>query len=319
MRDPYEVLGVSREATEAEIKSAYRKLAKRYHPDKNKDDPKAKERFAEATTAYEIVGEATKRAQFDRGEIDAEGKARTFGFGGGRGAGYEGFDPFAGEPGGFGARPGGGGAAGGPDIDDILNEILGSRRGRGAGRGRTRPTPERGEDIAVTASVELEDLIGGEKARVRLPTGRTLDVSLPAGVEPGERIRLRGQGEPGANGGPPGDAIVTVEFAAHPRFTVDGANLRLDLPIGLDEAVLGGRVRVPTIEAPVELKIPAGTSGGRTLRLRGKGLPVKTGGRGDLLVTTRLVLPPNPDPELTALMEKWRASGRYVARGADFD
>lgn len=318
MRDPYEVLGVSREATEAEIKSAYRKLAKRYHPDKNKDDPKAKERFAEATTAYEILGEPTKRAQFDRGEIDAEGRARTFGFGGGR----EGFDSFTGEPGGFGFRPGAGGGAGGPDIDDILSEILGSRRGRGAGGGRAgrgRPAAARGEDLAVTAAVSLEDVVGGDKARVRLPTGRTLDVTLPAGVEPGERIRLRGQGEPGVNGGPPGDAIVTVEFAPHRRFTVDGTDLRLDLPIGLDEAVLGARVRVPTIEGPVELKIPPGTSGGRTLRLRGKGLPVKAGGRGDLLVTTRLVLPPNPDPALTALMEKWRDSGHYTARGADFD
>lgn len=311
MADPYTVLGVPREATEAEIKAAYRKLAKRYHPDRNADDPKAKERFAEASTAYEILGDAEKRGQFDRGEIDAEGKQRAYGFGGGPGGGFGGFEGFGGDPGGF--RSG----AGGPDLDEVLSEILGARRGRG-GRGRARP-PERGDDIAVTAAVTLEDVIGDDKVRVRLPTGRTVDVALPAGVEPGERIRLRGQGAPGREGGPPGDAIVTVEFAPHRRFTVDGANLRLDLPVGLDESVLGAKVRVPTLDGAVELKIPAGTSGGRTFRLRGKGLPAKGGGRGDLLVATRIVLPDGGDPELTKLMERWRESGRYRARGPDFD
>jgi DnaJ-class molecular chaperone len=308
MRDPYAVLGVSREATEAEVKSAYRKLAKRYHPDRNADDPKAKERFAEASAAYEILGDAEKRGQFDRGEIDAEGKPR--GFGGG--AGFEGFSTGPGS-GGFGFRQ----TAGGADIDDILSEILGGRRGRG-GRGGMRQ-PVRGEDLAASANVTLEEVVNRGKVRVRLPTGRTLDVTLPAGVEPGERIRLRGQGEPGQDGGPDGDVLITINFAPHPRFAVEGANLKLDLPIGLDEAVLGAKVRVPTLEGPVELKIPAGTSGGRVLRLRGKGLPVRSGERGDLLVATRIVLPEGGDAELAALMERWRAAGRYRARGPELD
>lgn len=299
MRDPYDILGVKRSASEAEIKAAYRRLAKHHHPDRNRDDPKAKERFAEASAAYEILGDKVRREQFDRGAIDADGKPRNYGFG--RDAGFGAAD------GGFGFRGGRG------DIDDILSEILGARAGRGA-----RRPPERGADVVGTVTVTLEDIVAGAKPRVTLPGGRTVEVTLPRGVEPGERVRLRGQGEPGHHGGAAGDAIITVEFAPHRRFTVEGEDVRLDLPVTLDEAVLGARVRVPTLEGAVELRIPPNTSGGRSFRLREKGLPTRDGGRGDLFVTARIVLPPDGDPRLDAVMEAWRAAGRYSARDRDF-
>jgi DnaJ-class molecular chaperone len=302
MRDPYEILGVQRSASEAEIKSAYRRLAKHYHPDRNKDDPKAKERFAEASSAYEIVGDKMRREQYDRGAIDAEGKPRSYG-------GYGRSDGFGttSDGGSFGFRGGRG------DIDDILSEILGARAGRAG-----RPAPERGADVVGTVTVTLEEVVAGTKPRVGLPGGRVVEVTLPRGVEPGERVRLKGQGEPGLHGGPAGDAIVGIEFASHGRFVVDGSDVKLDLPVTLDEAVLGARVRVPTLETPVELRIPANTSGGRTFRLRGKGLPTKDGGRGDLLAAVRIVLPADGDPKLAELMEAWRVAGRYVARDRDF-
>jgi DnaJ-class molecular chaperone len=313
MRDPYEVLGVSRTASEAEIKSAFRKLAKKHHPDRNKSDPKAKERFSEVNAAYEIVGDKEKREKFDRGEIDAEGKPR-----------FQGFEGFG--PGGFGGFSQGGprggartfrwstsGADGDPFAsDDILSEILGglgrggARAGAGAG---PRPQPIRGEDVQAVAAVTLEQLVRGEKARVDLPTGRTLDVTIPPGTRSGQTIRLRGQGQPGVLGGPAGDALITVEFVPHPHFRVEGDTLRRDVNVTLDEAVLGGKVRVPTLDGEVSLNIPPGSTGGKALRLKGKGLPVSTGGRGDLLVTPRIVLPERPDPELEALMRKWRERG----------
>ena len=299
MRDPYDILGVKRSASEAEIKSAFRRLAKNHHPDRNQDDPKAKERFAEASAAYEILGDRTRREQFDRGAIDADGKPRNYGFGR--------------SDAGFGAADGGFNFKGGRgDIDDILSEILGAR-----GRAGRRP-PERGADVVATVTVTLEEIAAGARPRVSLPGGRVVEVTLPRGVEPGERVRLRGQGDPGLHGGAAGDAIITVEFAPHRRFTVEGQDVRLDLPVTLDEAVLGARVRVPTLEGAVELRIPANTSGGRTFRLREKGLPTREGGRGDLLASVRIVLPPEGDPRLDAVMEAWRAAGRYSARDRDF-
>ncbi|WP_334176250.1 DnaJ C-terminal domain-containing protein [Pseudoxanthobacter sp.] len=327
MRDPYQVLGVARGASEAEIKAAYRKLAKRLHPDRNKDDPNAQERFAEASAAYEIVGDKDKRGQFDRGEIDAEGKPRMQGFGG---QGFEGFgfDPgAAGAAGGFRSsrfRSGGGRGREDVDLDSILSEMLGGAargggRARGAGAGPRGGAAPAGEDVTVTATVSLEDLAAGHKARVTLPTGRTLDVSLPAGVQPGERIRLKGQGNPSPLGGAPGDAWVVVAFAPHPLFRAEGGDVLIDVPVTLYEAVLGGKVRVPTLSGAVDLTLKPGASAGRTLRLRGKGLPVKTGGHGDLLVTPRIQLPAETDPELEALMQRWRDSKPYSVRGPAFD
>ena len=315
MRDPYEVLGVSRTASESEIKQAFRKLAKKLHPDQSKD-PKAKERFAEINSAYEIVGDKDKRPQFDRGEIGPDGKPRFQGFegfhGGARpGAGERGFRWSTGGPGGFG-----GGASGGEfSADDILSDILGgfTRGAGGARRGGGHQTP-RGRDVTATAAVTLEQIVHGEKARVDLPTGRTVEVSVPVGTRPGQIIRLKGQGQPGQAGGPPGDALVTIEFVPHPLFRVEGDTLRREIAVTLDEAVLGAKVRVPTLDGPVTLSVPPKSSGGRSLRLKGRGLPRAGGGRGDLLVTLKIVLPEGGDGDLEALMRKWRETRRYTAR-----
>ncbi len=324
MRDPYEVLGVSRTASESEIKSAFRKLAKKHHPDQSKD-PKAKERFGEINAAYEIVGDKDKRGQFDRGEIGADGKPRFQGFEGfGRGAqpggGGRTFRWSTGGPGGGPGGPGFGGASGDFATDDILSEILGGfGRGGGGPRGGARARPQRGQDVTATAAVTLEQIVHGEKARVDLPTGRTVEISVPVGTRPGQVIRLKGQGQPGALGGQPGDALVTIEFVPHPLFKVEGDTLRREIAVTLDEAVLGAKVRVPTLDGPVTLSVPPKSSGGRSLRLKGKGLPRAGGGRGDLLVTLKIVLPEGGDGELEALMKKWRETRRYTARDETSD
>src|SRR6195256_5071621 len=315
MRDPYEVLGVPRGASAAAIKSAYRKLAKKHHPDANKNDPKSAARFSEVNSANEIIGDETKRKQFDRGEIDAEGKPRFQGFPGGGGA--------RGAAGGFeshgfrtgGAGPGGVGSA---VFEDILNSMFSGATGRGArpGAGGSFEFDPGGIaldlDLNVAMTVSLEEAVKGAEKRVRLPTGKELNVRIPAGVTAGQQIRLKGQGET-AQGHRPGDLLITVSIAAHPFFKVDGSDLRVDLPITLYEAVLGSKVRVPTLGSAVELSIPKNTSSGRTFRLKGKGLP-KAAGAGDLFVTIRIILPDGNDSELEALMEKWRDGHPYNPR-----
>ncbi|MGA2494045.1 MAG: DnaJ C-terminal domain-containing protein [Roseiarcus sp.] len=305
MRDPYEVLGLAKSASAGEVKSAFRKLAKKFHPDQSKES-RAKERFAEIGSAYEILGDEKKRAAYDRGEIDAEGKPRA--------PQFEGF--------GFGRRPGAGGEFHGFNFDvggdpaaragfeaDILSELFGGRMG---GRGRA---PSRGEDVAVSVNVPLAMAAGGGSARVALPTGKTLDVAIPAGVEDGKQIRLRGQGRPGARNAPAGDAIVTIHYAPHPLFKVEGRDLKLDLPITLYEAVLGAKVRTPTLSGEVEIAILPGTSSGRVLRLRGKGLPASGDApAGDLLATLRIAMPAQEDADLTALMRRWRDEKPYDPR-----
>ncbi len=319
MRDPYQVLGVAKGASQADVKKAFRKLAKQHHPDQNPKDPKAKEKFAELNAAYEIVGDEKKRAQFDRGEIDAEGKPRH--------PGFEGFGAGAG-PGGF--RRGGGshrGAGGehfefnfgggrGFEAADIFADLFSGGRGAGrAGGGGARQAPEAGADVALEAAIPLETAIHGGKARVLTPNGRTLEVNVPAGIEEGKQIRLRGQGQPGPGGGPAGDALVTVRFEKHGLFRIDGRDLRLDLPIALYEAVLGAKVEAPTLSGKVELTLPPHSNSGRTLRLRGKGLPA-AGGKpaGDLLVTLRIVLPEGAQTELEELARKMRADKPYDPR-----
>ena len=305
MRNPYDVLGVSRSASEAEIKKAFRKLAKTYHPDSNTNDPKAKDKFAEANSAYEILGDATKRAQFDRGEIDAEGKPRFQGFegfGGGRGGArsedYSGFSGFSGFGGGSRrAKSGGFGADLGDDVfSQLFGEAFRSAGGEGTRQSRSRSQKMKGEDVAATLTVTLEDVAQEAKKRLRLSTGRDVDVVIPKGVSDGQVIRLRGLGQ-GAPGIDPGDALLTIAFAPHERFTTEGSDLRLRLPVEIEEAVLGGSVRVPTLTGSVEMKIPPLTNSGRTFRLRGKGLPTKTG-HGDLLVTTEIRLPEVVDEDL---------------------
>jgi DnaJ-class molecular chaperone len=319
MRDPYEVLGVPRGASAAAIKSAYRKLAKKHHPDSNSNDPKAAARFSEINSANEIIGDETKRKQFDRGEIDAEGKPRFQGFAGGgdprtrRGAPGGGFESYS-------FRSGGGGAGGGGGFEDILNSMFGgaaARGGRSGGGGNTFEFDTGGLavdlDVNVAMTVSLEEAAKGGQKRVRLPSGKEFNVKIPAGVTAGQQIRLKGQGET-APGHPTGDLLITISVAPHAFFKVDGSDLRVDLPITLYEAVLGGKVRVPTLGGAVELSIPKNTSSGRTFRLKGKGLP-KAGATGDLFVTTRVMLPDGNDAELEALMEKWRSTHPYNPRG----
>src|SRR6266496_946565 len=319
MRDPYEVLGVPRGASAAAIKSAYRKLAKKHHPDNNKNDPKSAARFSEINSANEIIGDEDKRKQFDRGEIDAEGKPRFQGFAGGDPRGRAGHGT---GPGGFETysfRTGGGGPGGmsGGNFEDILNSMFGGAA-HGARPGASSPFEfETGGvgldlDLSVAMSVSLEEAVKGAEKRVRLPTGKELNVKIPAGVTNGQQIRLKGQGET-APGHRPGDLLITVAIAPHPFFKVDGSDLRLDLPITLYEAVLGGKIRVPTLGSAVELSIPKNTYSGRIFRLKGKGLP-KAGGTGDLYVTTRIILPDGNDSELEQLMQKWRDGHPYNPR-----
>ena len=318
MRDPYEVLGVPRGASAAAIKSAYRKLAKKHHPDNNKNDPKSAARFSELNSANEIIGDEDKRKQFDRGEIDAEGKPRFQGFPGGnpraRGASGGGFESRTFRTGGAGA-----GGLGGGGFEDILNSMFsgGGMRGARPGAGSTFEFDPGGIaldlDLSVAMTVSLEEAVRGAEKRVRLPTGKELNVRIPAGVTSGQQIRLKGQGET-APGHAPGDLLITVSIAPHAFFKVDGSDLRVDLPITLYEAVLGGKVRVPTLGNAVELSIPKNTSSGRIFRLKGKGLPNPAGATGDLFVTTRIMLQDGNDSELETLMQKWRDGHSYNPR-----
>jgi DnaJ-class molecular chaperone len=327
MRDPYQVLGVSKDASAAEIKSAFRKLAKKLHPDANKHDPKAATRFAELNAAYEIVGDDDKRKAFDRGEIDAEGKPR-----------FQGFEGFGAQPGGGGSRPGGGahfesfsfgpdgfqrrssaggGGFQGGGFEDVLRNMFGGgargARGFGAPHGAEDfGGPQTGQDLQAEMTISLPEAAKGSKTRVHLPTGKDVEVKIPAGLTSGQQIRLKGQGWPSA-AGKAGDAMITVHVAPHPVFKPDGADLRLDLPITLYEAALGGKVRVPTLDGALELTVPPGTNTGRTFRLKGKGLKSK-GGAGDLLATVRIMLPERSDDEFAELMKKWREMKPYDPR-----
>ncbi|MEH3147288.1 MAG: DnaJ domain-containing protein [Methylobacterium frigidaeris] len=305
MRNPYDILGVSRTADEAEIKKAFRRLAKTYHPDRNKDDTKAKDRFAEVNQAYEILGDAKKRAQFDRGAIDAEGKPRHTGFegftgGGGRGGGFGGFD--------FESMARGGRGGGGGGAEDIFSHLFGEAfRSAGTGRGGGAAA-QKGDDVSAELTVTLEQISGESKLRLALPTGREVDVVVPKGVADGQTIRLRGLGYPGVVGGEPGDALLTIRIAPDSRFRVEGTDLRIHVEVPLEDAILGGAIRVPTLTGAVEMKIPAMTSSGRTFRLRGKGLPTKDGGRGDLFAVVAVTLPATADEALLDFARKRRAA-----------
>lgn len=315
MRDPYTVLGVAKTASEKDIKTAYRKLAKKYHPDQNPEDPSAHAKFAEATHAYDLLNDTEKRGQFDRGEIDAEGNPRFAGFGGG------------GFSGGRGPRPGAGGA-GGFSAEDILKEFMsgfggqprgGARPGTGgaqwdpfagaAGAGAGTARASKGDDIVVTVAVSLEDAHKAASVPVRMPSGKMLSVKLPEKVEEGQQIRLKGQGTPNPFG-EAGDALVTVRFEKSKQFRRDGADIRTDVPVTLYEAVLGAKVRVPTLDGSVELTLPPGVDTAKALRLKGKGLH----GSGDLYVNVRVVLPPGGDADLEALARFMRDQKPYKVR-----
>jgi DnaJ-class molecular chaperone len=301
-------LGIKRGADDAEIKKAYRKLAKELHPDRNQDNPKATERFAEVTAAYDLLSDRDKRAQYDRGELDDQGNPRgPFGFGG-RGGGAGGFHPGAG-PGGASFEFGGGD---GGDFSDIFEGIFGGARGGarpggfGGFGGQARGRPPKGADVAYRLAVPFEDAATLKPQRVTLSSGKTVDVKLPNGVESGTQMRLSGQGDEGPGGR--GDAIITIDVRPHRFFKRDEDGVRLDLPIGIDEAVKGARVKVPTVDGAVMLTIPPDTTSGKTLRLKGKGFHRKDGSRGDQLVTVVIDIPAG-DAELKAFVETWASAG----------
>ncbi len=297
MKDPYTALGVAKNASEKDIKSAYRKLAKELHPDRNKDNPAASERFSDVTKAYDLLMDEQKRGQFDRGEIDAEGnQTAPFGFGGGVG----GAGGYAGGAGGQQFDFGNGGA----DFGDIFEGLFGGGGGRSSPFGSRQHSapPPKGANVAYRLKVNFISAATLEKQRITLEDGKTIDLSLPKGVEDGTQMRLGGKGRSGPGGN--GDAIVTIHLNPHPFFERDGNNIRLELPITLKEAVKGAKVKVPTVDGPVMLSIPAGSSSGQALRLKAKGFHGKTGGRGDQLVTLMIVLPEN-DQALDEFADQW--------------
>lgn len=313
MADPYTILGVARSATEKDIKSAYRKLAKELHPDRNSDNPRAAERFSQVTQAYDLLSDATKRGQFDRGEIDGDGNpAHPFG---GMGGGFGG---------GFGGNAGGGPRGGpqgfgqdGMDLGDIFEGLFGGGGGARASGGpsgfgrRPPPPPRKGADIPYRLRVSFTDAATLAKQRITLADGKTIDLSLPAGVEDGTQMRLKGKGEQGPGG--TGDGLVTIAIGKHAYFTRDGHDVRLDLPITLDEAVNGAKVKVPTVDGPVMMTLKPGTSSGTVLRLKGKGFSKKGGERGDQLVTLEIALPDDL-AELAKRLEGWQDSSNPRSR-----
>ncbi|MEO6433564.1 MAG: DnaJ C-terminal domain-containing protein [Sphingomicrobium sp.] len=322
--DLYQRLGVKKGATETEIKKAYRSLAKQLHPDKNRDNPKAAERFAQITQAYDVLGDKDKRARYDRGDIDEEGNPKSpfgGGFGGGAGGGGAGFDPRSGGFGGGGGANSGAGfdnfqfnAGDGADLGDLFEGLFGARgarAGAGAGPGagafgRRARAPQKGADVAYRLKVPFTDAVALVSQRIALGDGKTIDLQLPKGLTDGTRIRLGGKGGEGPAGR--GDALVTIEIAGHRFFTRDGNNVRLTLPISLKEAVLGGKVKVPTADGPVMLTIPKGTTSGKAFRIKDKGFTAKDGKRGDQLVTVAVDVPAGDDA-LAKFAEGWSGGG----------
>lgn len=309
MHDPYEVLGVAKNASAKDIKAAFRKLAKKYHPDQNPDDPKAKENFAAANQAYEILGDDKNRAAFDRGEIDEQGKPRFQGFD----TGAHG-DPFAAFRRAQQGQHGPGGTrfefrSGGPggdafDAGDIFSELFGQgfsqRGGPGPGGMGGRRAPP-GGDLNVGLDVTIEEAATGAKVAALFPDGRRISVKLPHYVEDGQTIRLKGQGGQGLGG--PGDALVKVRFRKHPRYRVEGRDLHADLPVSLRDAVLGAKVPVETPTGRLAVNVPGWSSSDKVLRIKGRGLPEKAGGHGDLYAHVRVMLPEGGDKELEALLK----------------
>jgi DnaJ-class molecular chaperone len=310
--DLYQRLGIQRGASDAEIKKAYRSLAKQLHPDRNKDNPNAAKRFSEVTHAYDLLSDKDKRARYDRGEIDEEGNPKMpfgGGFGGGgyagarQGGGSAGFDGFPGAD-----------AGGAADLGDLFEGLFGAsaarqqqRGGGGFGGFRQRArAPQKGADIAYRLTVSFVDAATLKPQRITLADGKTIDLKLPAGLEDGTKIRLTGKGQAGPGG--TGDGIVTVTIGTHPFFTRDGNNIRIELPVTLSEAVLGGKVKVPTPDGPVMLTVPKGSSSGKVLRIKERGFTGKDGRRGDQLVSLRIDIPAG-DPDLEQFAERWKGGG----------
>jgi DnaJ-class molecular chaperone len=314
MRDPYEILGVAKSASEADIKKAFRALAKKHHPDKHAGDAGAQKKFQEISGAYDILGDKDKRAKFDAGEIDASGNARGFDP---RAHGFRQGNPFGG---GFGGGGGGnardfkftwdnaGGESAG--FEDIFADLMGGgRRARGQARNQNQARAQRGEDFSATVTVSFDEAVGGGTRRVVLQNGEQLDVKIPVGVKDGQVVRVKGRGGAGRAGAPSGDILLTVQVAPHPFMTRDGNDIRMDLPVTLKEAVLGGKVAVPTPSGTVSLTVPPGSNSGSVLRLKGKGVPGRGGAAGgDFYVRLVVSLPDKPDEALKAFAEGWQAS-----------
>lgn len=295
MRDPYEILGLKKGATTEEIRSAYRKLAKTSHPDLHPGDKAAEERFKEISAAYEFLSDEERRARYDRGEIDASGAPRM----------REGFwRDFAEGP--AGAKYAGGGTRfeDAADLEDMIQELFGGWRGR---------MRARGSDVRYRLEIDLAEAARGSKRSVPLADGGTVEVTIPAGVEDGQVLRLKGKGAPGLGGGPPGDALIEVRVRPHRRFERKGADIHLALPVTLAEALRGAKVTVPTLHGPVAMTVPKGATTGTVLRLRGKGMP-HAQGQGDQYVRLEVALPPAPDAELAQAVERWEAAHPYDPR-----
>jgi len=309
--DPYKELGVSRGASADEIKKAFRKLAKELHPDTHPNDPAKLEKFQKVTSAFDILGDVEKRAKFDKGQIDADGREQYAGPAGGRGSPFGAGTGAGGFAGGFGGGPRHEGGPGGrASFDNIDLEELFGRFGGGGGGGGSRSPFGRGQDVRATLEISLEDSIGGSTRRIQFSDGRTLDVTIPKGAADGQTIRLRGQGTPGRT--EPGDALIELKIAPHPVFKVDGADLTMDLPVSVPDAVLGGKVQAPTPEGAVSVTIPAGSNSGQTLRLKGRGAFVG-GKRGDLKARLVVTLPETADEALKTFSQDWRDKRPYKA------
>ena len=308
--DLYQRLGIKRGASDDEVKKAYRSLAKQLHPDRNKDNPKAAERFAQVTAAYDLLADKDKRARYDRGEIDEDGNPKMP-FGAGFGGGYSPGGGARGGQNGFEGFPGGFETSGGPDLSDLFEGLFGGASARGrerssGGFGQRRRAPQKGADVAYRLQVPFLDAATLKPQRISLADGKSLDLKLPKGVDEGTKIRIPGKGQPGPDG--VGDAIVTLSVAPHPFFTRDGNDIRISVPVTLKEAVLGGKIKVPTAEGPVMLTVPKGTTSGKVFRLKGRGFTGKTGTRGDQLVTVQVDIPAD-DRALEGFVEGWSGGG----------
>lgn len=294
--DPYKELGVSKGASADEIKKAFRKLAKELHPDKNPGDKASEERFKRVTAAFDLLGDAEKRAKYDRGEIDADGREQYRGYGGGAGG--------AGRSGGFSGFGGSGQRGGFEDIDlsDLFAGFGGGGANRGFGGGK-------GQDIRATLEVSLEEVISGTTRRIQFSDGRMVDVAIPKGASDGQVVRLKGQGAPGRTQA--GDAMIELRIVPHALYRRDGADLHMDLPVSVPDAVLGGKVTVPTPEGKVMMSIPKGSNSGKVLRLKGRG-GYADGKRGDLLAKLMVTLPDEEDELLVRFAEDWRKNRPYT-------
>jgi DnaJ-class molecular chaperone len=296
VKDPYEVLGVARTAAPEEIRKAYRRLAKKLHPDLNPGNKESEERFKEVAGAYDLLSDPDKRERFDSGEIDASGAERP------RERFYR---DFAGEAPAGHAYENHSGFADFAEADDILTELFRRR----AQEARRAPGP----DLHYRLSIDFLDAVNGATKRLTLPDGGSLDVTIPAAVQEGQTLRLRGKGAPSFSEGKAGDALVEISINPHRFFNRHGDDIHIDLPITLAEAVLGARVRVPTPTGPVMLRVPKGSNTGAVLRLKGKGVP-RRGGHGDELVRLKVMLPAEPNPELEAFLSSWAPGSSYDPR-----